>query len=254
MKITFLGTGTSQGIPVIGCECHTCISTSDKDKRLRVSCCVEVNDKRIVIDAGPDFRQQMLKIGGQEIHAVLITHEHNDHVAGIDDVRPFNFKYHKNMPIYCLERVANEIRSRYNYIFKEQQYPGAPQITLHQIQAGVSFEFEGITIQTIDILHGELPILGFRIGNFAYLTDVKTIDESQFSFLKNLDVVVLNALRKEAHHSHLTLEEAIEMAQKIGAKRSYFTHFSHHLGRHDEIQKMLPKNIFAAYDGLEVEM
>jgi len=175
LKITLLGTGTSQGIPVIGCECPTCLSSNPKDKRLRASCLVEVRDKRIVIDTGPDFRQQMLQVGGKEIHAVLITHEHNDHIIGLDDVRPFNFKYEKDIPVYAMSRVVKEIRIKFPYIFKDSPYPGAPRIALSTIENDKTLEIEGIGIIPVHIMHGKLPILGFRIENFAYLTDVKTI-------------------------------------------------------------------------------
>ncbi len=251
MKITLLGTGTSQGIPVIGCECHTCLSEDEKDKRLRVSCMLEIDDKRIVIDIGPDFRQQMLRSGGKEIHAVIITHEHNDHVAGLDDVRPFNFRYEKDMPVFALPRVNEQLRHVFPYIFQEHVYPGAPQVKLFDIEND-AFQVEGIKIIPIRILHGELPILGFRIKDFAYLTDVKTIPETEFPKLQDLEVLILSALHHEEHHSHITIEEAISMAKKIGAKKTYFTHFSHNAGTHKEISTLLPKGIEAGYDGLEI--
>ncbi len=254
MQITFLGTGTSQGIPIIGCECKSCTSLDSKDNRLRTSCLIETQKKRIVIDVGPDFRHQMLRVGGKEIHAILMTHEHNDHIAGLDDVRPFNFKYFKDMPVYALPRVKKNIETRFDYIFKENPYPGAPVIQIHSITSNNHFMIDNIEIIPISIMHGKLPILGYRIENFAYLTDVKTIDEDEFLKLKNLDVLVLSALRKEEHHSHLTLSEAIELAQKINAKKTYFTHFSHLLGPHQKIELQLPENIFAAYDFLSIKI
>lgn len=254
MKITLLGTGTSQGIPVIGCECPTCLSSNPKDKRLRVSCLVEVGDKRIVIDTGPDFRQQMLQAGGKEIHAILITHEHNDHIIGLDDVRPFNFKYEKDIPVYAMPRVAEDIRIKFPYIFNSSPYPGAPRIALHAIEENDKIlDIEGISVIPMNVMHGQLAILGFRIRNFAYLTDVKTIPVPEFKKLRNLDVLVLNALREGEHHSHLTIAEAKELAQKINAKRTYFTHFSHLAGLHDKLKKEMPENIYLGYDGLEIE-
>lgn len=252
MKIRLLGTGTSQGIPVIGCECEACLSTNSKDKRLRTSCLIEIDDKRIVIDTGPDFRQQMLQVKTKEIHGVLITHEHYDHIAGLDDIRPYNFKYKKDMPVYALPRVANDIRNKFDYIFKAQPYPGAPKVNLFEISEGNNISISNIDIMPIPVMHGDLPILGYRIQNFAYLTDVKSLDRNTFKYLEGLDLLVLSSLRKIEHHSHLTLKEAISLAQKIKAKKTYFTHFSHLMGKHDEISKELPDSIFAGYDGLEI--
>lgn len=254
MKVTLLGTGTSQGVPIIGCECETCLSDNPKDKRLRTACLIEVNDKRIVIDIGPDFRQQMLATGGKEVHAILITHEHNDHVAGLDDVRPFNFKYMKDMPVYTLDRVAKYLGNRFDYIFKKDPYPGAPQVKLITIDGNTDIEIEGIAITPIHVMHGKLPILGYRIGNLAYLTDVKSIPEREFEKIQELDVLVLSALRKETHLTHLTLDEAIVLSEKIGAKQTYFTHFSHLMGKHEETEQLLPKGILAGYDGLSIEI
>ncbi len=253
MNISILGSGTSQGIPVIGCECKTCTSTDPRDRRFRTSCLIEINNKRIVIDIGPDFRQQMLDYGGKEIHAIIITHEHNDHVAGLDDVRPFNFKYFKDIPVYGLPRINKYLRNRFDYIFKEQQYPGAPMISLHDIEKH-PFTIENIKITPIQIMHGPLPILGYRINDFAYLTDVKTIPIEEFKKLEQLEVLVLSALRYKEHHSHLTLLEAIDLAKKINAKKTYFTHFSHLLGPHEKIEQQLDHNIFAAYDGMSISL
>lgn len=254
MKITLLGTGTSQGIPIIGCECETCLSDNPKDKRLRTACLIEINDKRIVIDIGPDFRQQMLATGGKEVHAILISHEHNDHVAGLDDVRPFNFKYMKDMPVYALDRVAESLEKRFDYIFNEEPYFGNPQVKLIRIDGNTDIEIEGISVRPIHVMHGKLPILGYRIGNFAYLTDVKNIPEAEFEKLKNLDILILSALRKEAHLTHLTLDEAIILSKKIGAKQTYFTHLSHLMGKHEETACLLPKGISVGYDGLSIEI
>ncbi len=254
MKVRLLGTGTSQGVPVIGCECDACLSSDPRDKRLRTSCLISIGDIRINIDIGPDFRQQMLESGGKEIHAVIVTHEHNDHIAGLDDVRPFNFKYQKDMPVYCLPRVADFIRNRFNYIFEKKQYPGVPQVVLREMDGNTPIKIEGIEIIPIHIMHGLLPILGFRIGKFAYLTDVFKIPDSEFKKLEDLDVLVLSALRHQQHYSHLTVAEAIELSQKIGAKKTYFTHFSHLLGPQTTFEADFPENIFAGYDGLEFEV
>ena len=252
MKIRLLGTGTSQGVPIIGCECRACLSTKVEDQRLRTSCLIEIEGKRIQIDTGPDFRQQMLLAKTGEIHAVFITHEHYDHVGGLDDIRPFNFKYQKDMPVFTLPRVAKDMRKKFDYIFNANPYPGAPRINLIEIDGESSFDVEGVEIIPIHIMHGNLPILGFRIQNFAYLTDVKVIPETEFEKLENLEILVLSALRPEAHYSHLTIKEAISLAQKIKAKKTYFTHFSHLAGTHEEITSQLPDGIFAGYDGLEM--
>ncbi len=252
MKVTFLGTGTSQGIPVIGCNCPVCTSSNPKDKRLRVSIMVEWDDLRLVVDVGPDFRQQMLAVGGHEIDAILVTHEHNDHVAGLDDVRPFNFRYDKDMPIYALPRVIKNLEKRFDYVFSSNPYPGAPRIIPYSVEANQDILIKNKHIQSIEILHGKLPILGFRFGAFAYLTDVKTIPSASFEQLKKLDVLTISALHRNEHHSHLTLEESLAFAKKIGAKKTYLTHFSHLMGRHTDLLEELPPNIRPAYDGLEI--
>ncbi len=253
MKITFLGTGTSQGIPVIGCECETCLSDNSQDRRLRTACMVEKDGRRIVIDVGPDFRQQMLSAGGKRIEGVLITHEHNDHVAGLDDVRPFNFKYEMDMPVYGLPRVIKHLEQRYSYIFAKDPYPGVPVVKLIPIEGSEHILLGGMEVIPIHIIHGKLPILGYRIGDFAYLTDVKTIPEKEMKKLDHLDVLVLSALRDKPHHSHLTLDEAKALAAHIGAKKTYFTHFSHWLGPVERFKSRLPANVFPAYDGLVVD-
>lgn len=254
MKITFLGTGTSQGIPVIACKCATCTSVNPQDKRLRTSVFVESADSNLCIDVGPDFRQQMLANNIDKLDAVLLTHEHNDHMIGADDLRPFNFKQKKDMPIFGEERVLTEVRQRFKYAFNPHGYPGIPKFLLNPIQAQDVFDVNDVEVQPIRILHGKLPILGYKIDNFAYLTDVKTIPEAEFSKLENLDVVVLNALRKRDHHSHLTLDEALEMASKIGAEKTFLTHFSHDLGPVEEWSDELPSGVYPAYDGLVLEL
>ena len=248
MKITFLGTGTSTGIPQIGCKCKVCQSGHPYDKRMRASAMIEIDNKRIVIDAGPDFRAQMLQHNVDNIMAILITHEHYDHVGGIDDVRPFGL-----VDIYAEQRVLNQIKTVMPYCFSTSKYPGVPQIELHCIDEN-NFSIHHIDIQPIRIMHAQLPILGFRIANFVYITDLKTIPKNSITQLQNLDVLTINALRIEQHISHINLDEAIALAQKIGARKTYFTHFSHDLGLHSEVAKNLPENIYLSYDGLTVEI
>ncbi|MBL0026374.1 MAG: MBL fold metallo-hydrolase [Saprospiraceae bacterium] len=253
MKITFLGTGTSQGVPVIGCSCQVCKSEDKKDRRLRCSILISVNEYNILIDTGPDFRQQMLINGITHLNAILLTHEHNDHVIGIDDIRPFNFRQRHNMPVYGLTRVLDDVRKKFAYIFKDNPYPGAPKVEFHRIEAGQKFLlFDSIMVKALDILHGNLPILGYRIGDFAYITDASFISGKTMEDLANLDVLVLNALQFRKHYSHFTFEEAIDMAQKIGAKTTYFTHMSHEMGKHEDILSKCPDGIEPAFDGLEI--
>lgn len=253
MKVTFLGTGTSQGIPVIGCGCVVCKSADKKDKRLRVSVWVQTDDKSIVIDSGPDFRYQMLRAGVNDLDAILYTHEHKDHVAGLDDIRPFNYILKKRIDIYATERVQEALRREFQYIFAETKYHGLPQINLHTI-TGQDFKVGETKVVPFEVMHYKLPILGYRIGNFTYITDAKTINEASLEKIKGTKVLVLNALQKESHISHLTFDEAIAMAEKIGAERTYFTHISHNLGLHEEVSKELPPNIKLAYDGLTIEL
>lgn len=252
IKITFLGTGTSQGIPVIGSKHPVCLSDNPKDKRLRSSILIQWLDKNYVIDCGPDFRQQMLRVDCNHLDGVLFTHEHADHTSGIDDIRPFFFR-HGNIPIYATDRVVNDLTRRFSYIFQsDNKYPGTPAVDIHTIQNNTVFTLEGKKVIPIEVMHNQLPILGFRIDNFAYLTDVKSINNDQLKKLKDCDVLVLNALRMESHPTHLNLEEAIEMVRLLKPKRAYFTHISHLLGFHDECSKQLPENVYLAYDKLEI--
>lgn len=253
MKFTFFGTGTSQGVPVIGCGCEVCTSPDAKDKRLRVSGLLETDTVNLVFDCGPDFRQQMLRSGCTKVDALLLTHEHNDHVIGLDDVRPLNFLHKKDMVVYALPRVAAEVKQRFAYVFAENKYPGAPMVRLEILNPYIPFHIENLSVTPINVMHGNLPILGYRIADFAYLTDVKTIPAAEFSKLKNLDILVLSALHHTEHHSHLTVEQAVKIARRINARRTYFIHFSHRAGLHRDIEKMLPADMFAAYDGLTIE-
>ncbi|MCX2451505.1 MBL fold metallo-hydrolase [Pedobacter sp. PLR] len=251
MKVTFLGTGTSQGIPVITCNCSVCQSTDHKNKRLRVSVLVEMGDKTIVIDSGPDFRYQMLRAKVKDLDAILYTHEHKDHVAGLDDIRPFNYLLKKNIDIFATTRVQEALKREFSYIFAETHYPGLPQIDVHTI-VDQPFEIGNTTVIPLNIMHYKLPILGFRIHDFTYITDAKTISEETIEKVKGTKVLVINALQHEEHISHFTLQEAIEFAQKIGAEMTYLTHISHNLGLHEEVEEELPKNIKLAYDGLSI--
>lgn len=253
MKITFLGTGTSQGIPVIGCGCAVCHSTDHKDKRLRVSVLIEFADTTIVIDSGPDFRYQMLRQNVMDLDAILYTHEHKDHIAGLDDIRPFNYILKKHIDIYASTRVQDALRREFAYIFSDIKYHGLPQIKLFTVDKD-PFEIAGQTIIPIEVMHYKLPVIGYRIGDFTYITDAKTIADEEFEKIKGSKVLVINALQKEEHISHLTFDEAIAIANKAGAETTYFTHMSHNLGLHADIAQELPKHIKLAYDGLSFEL
>lgn len=252
MKVKFLGTGTSTGVPEIGCQCEVCTSDDIRNRRLRASVLVSMGDKRILIDCGPDFRQQILNEEFSPIHGVLLTHEHYDHVGGLDDLRPF-CKF-DDVDIYSNNITLEALRIRIPYSFRENKYPGVPSFRLHEIENNTTFNIADIKIQPIRVMHYMLPIFGYRIGNFAYLTDVKHIPEEEYTKLKNLDTLVISALRIEEHISHLTLEEALEEVRKIAPKKAYFIHMSHHMGLHEEVQKRLPENIYLSYDGLEIEV
>lgn len=251
VKLKFLGTGTSQGIPVIGSTHPVCLSSNPKDKRLRSSVLFQVDSKNIVVDTGPDFRQQMLSAGIDHLDAILFTHEHKDHLAGFDDIRPFYFRQGP-LDVYGTEQAFESLKKSFDYIFAEFKYPGVPEVNLHNISHQSPFEHDGISINAIEVLHYKLPVLGFRIGDLSYITDANFISEEEKKKLKGTKILVLNALRKEKHISHFNLEEAIALAQEIGAEHTYFTHISHLLGFHDEVEQELPKGIHLAYDGLEV--
>ena len=250
--VTFLGTGTSQGIPVIGCKCKVCKSPSAFDKRLRSSIYLIKNNTSIVIDTGPDFRQQMLNNNIDRLDAALFTHEHKDHVAGLDDVRSFNFLQKKPMDIFCSDRVFDCLKREYIYIFDDKfNYPGIPKIKRYNLE-NKPFTYKDFTIEPILVKHYKLPVFGFRIDNFCYITDASFIDEQEKKKMKNLDVLVLNALRKEKHISHFNLQEALELIEELKPKKAYLTHISHLLGLHDEVSKELPKNVFLSYDNLSL--
>ena len=254
MKITFLGTGTSQGIPVIGSNHPVCLSKNPKDKRLRVSVLISWKDYNFVIDCGPDFRQQMLTHKVVKLDGILFTHEHADHTAGIDDIRPFFFRQ-GDIPVYAHEDVIRSLKRRFDYIFAdENRYPGAPAVKVNTIKNDEPFLIGDKEVMPIEAFHNRLKVYGYRIGDFAYLTDVKTISDEEIDKLKGVKVLSINALRIEPHHSHLNLEEALELVDKINPGIAYLSHISHYLGFHDEVESKLPKKVHLAYDNLVVSV
>lgn len=253
MKITFLGTGTSQGIPMIANNHPVCLSENIKDKRLRSSIMVSWNDTNYIVDCGPDFRTQMLRENVQSIGGILFTHEHSDHTAGLDDIRPFSYQMGE-VPIYVDQRTLKSLEQRFEYIFAtENRYPGAPKVSVNMVD-DTAFYLDGVEVTPIEVLHGRLPVTCYRFGNFAYLTDVKTITEAEKEKLKGIKVLIVNALRQEEHPTHFNLKDALRFVEEINPQRAYFSHISHKLGFHDEVEKTLPKNVFLAFDGLEVEV
>lgn len=249
MTVTFLGTGTSTGVPVIGCNCATCMSTDPRDKRLRASVLLKDDNHCILIDSGPDFRQQALGAGIKHLDAILITHLHYDHIGGLDDVRPLG-----DTDVYADSISQEAIHRCLPYCFGPHPYPGSPRLTLHDIEDGKPIKIGTWDILPLRVMHGKLPILGFRIGDFAYLTDVKSIPESTMERLKGLDTLVINGLRHEPHPAHLSIEEAVELAKEIGAKHTYLTHFAHTAKPHATLENILPQNIRPAYDGLTLDI
>ena len=252
MKLTFLGTGTSQGIPVIACDCAVCISLDEKDKRLRTSVMISLNNENYVIDTGPDFRQQMLREKVSNLRAVLFTHEHKDHVAGMDDVRAFNYKHQRDMDVYCDLNVQKALYREYPYVFSENRYPGVPKVKLHQISKDNSFTISNTVFTPIEVLHYKLPVLGFRVKDLSYITDAKTISDVELAKVKGSKVLVVNALRIKEHISHFNLSEALAIIALVKPERAYLTHLSHLMGTHEDTLKKLPENVFVAYDGLVV--
>lgn len=254
MNVYFLGTGTSQGIPVIGSNHYVCKSDDYKDKRLRVSVWIHDEIFSVVIDCGPDFRQQMLTSKCQKVDAILFTHEHSDHTSGLDDIRPFYFTQ-GNIPIYAHNRVLQNLKKRFDYILEsENKYPGAPTVDSIEVTNEVAFKVKNKTIIPINAMHGDLQVFGYRIEDFAYLTDVKTIEDKEITKLKSLKVLVINALREEPHHSHFSLQDALDFITLVQPEKAYLTHISHLLGFHEEVEKKLPKNVFLAYDNLDIKI
>ncbi|MDY0216288.1 MAG: MBL fold metallo-hydrolase [Bacteroidales bacterium] len=251
MKIKLLGTGTSQGVPIIGCRCPVCISKDSKDKRLRSSAYIIVENKHIIIDAGPDFRQQMLRENILQIDAILLTHSHKDHIGGLDDIRAYNYLQGKPMDIYGSEETIDAVKKDLHYAFGEKKYPGVPKMNLHTID-NTPFFVENIKITPIELSHFKMKVFGFRIKNFAYITDASYISEAEKEKIKNLNTLILNALRIEKHCSHFCLEEALQIAQESQAKQCFFTHISHSIGKHKEINAQLPKHIQLGFDGQEI--
>ena len=252
MKVYFLGTGTSQGIPIIGSNHPVCLSTDLKDKRLRVSVWIHWGNNSFVIDCGPDFRQQMLTSNCQKVDGILYTHEHSDHTAGLDDIRPFNFKQGE-IPIYAHQRVIDNLKLRFDYVFKtENRYPGAPSVKTVEVVNNRPFVIGNKTAIPVKVMHGDLPVFGYRIDDFAYLTDVKTVDESEMDKLKNLKVLVVNALRETPHNTHFNLQEALDFIDLVQPEKAYLTHISHLMGFHEEVQQKLPEKVYLAYDNLEI--
>ena len=254
MQITFLGTGTSQGVPLIACQCKVCKSTNNKDNRLRSSIQIDIDGKVLVIDSGPDFRQQMLRNNTLQLDGLIFTHEHKDHIAGMDDIRAFNYINQKAIDVYASLNVQTALRREFQYIFTDFKYPGIPEIDFITISADSDFMAAGIPITPIEVMHYKLPVLGFRINDFTYITDANFIDSKNRDKIKGSKVLVLNALRHEKHISHFTLEEAIEVAKDLEVPEIYFTHISHQLGLHDEINKNLPKGMHLAWDELKIKL
>jgi phosphoribosyl 1,2-cyclic phosphate phosphodiesterase len=249
VKITFLGTGTSQGVPVIACECGICLSSDSHDQRLRTSLLFETGETTLLFDAGPDFRQQMLREHVMKLDSILLTHEHKDHIAGMDDVRAFNYKSQDAIDIFAEDRVQKAVKKEFSYVFSEYQYPGIPKMRLNMITED-SFDVKGIKIIPIRVFHYHLPVYGFRVGNFAYITDANYIPEESKEKLFGVKYLVINALRKEKHISHFSLREAMDFIREISPKKAFITHISHQMGFHSEVTKELPPEIMLAYDGL----
>lgn len=250
MRLTFLGTGTSQGIPVIACECEVCISTDTRDKRLRTSVLIESENTSVAIDSGPDFRQQMLNSNQKKLDAIVYTHEHKDHVAGLDDVRAFNFKSKKDMEVFGSQNVINALKNEFHYIFSEFKYPGVPSVNINKIKKDSIFSIGDINFTTIEVMHHKLPVFSYRINDLVYITDANQVDDQELQKIKGCKTLIINALRKEKHLSHFNLSQAIEFSQKVGADKVYLTHLSHLMGKHSDIE--LPENIEIAYDGLQI--
>ena len=254
LEITFLGTGTSQGIPVIACDCVVCQSADPRDNRTRSSILISVNGENYVVDTGPDFRAQMLRENVKSLRAVLFTHEHKDHVAGMDDVRAFNYKEKRDMEIFCSERVEEALMREFYYVFESIKYPGVPSVNVNRIENNAFMLPCGEMIIPVEVMHYKMPVLGFRIKDFTYITDAKTVDDSEVEKVKGSRVLVVNALRKNEHISHFNLDEALDFIEKINPEMAYLTHISHLFDSHEEIEMELPKNVRVAYDGLKINL
>jgi phosphoribosyl 1,2-cyclic phosphate phosphodiesterase len=251
MKVTFLGTGTSQGVPVIGCSCEVCQSLDYRDKRLRTSIHIEVDNQSFVVDTGPDFRQQMLRESIRRIDAILFTHAHRDHTAGLDDVRAYNFMQQMDMPVYGTIAVLEQLKIEYAYAFTDHYYPGIPRLTLHNITDD-AFKINGVPVIPLEVKHLNMPVLGFRFGNFSYITDANFIPAETFDKLRGTQTLVLNALQRQEHISHFNLQQALEMVQQINPVKAYIIHISHKLGLHADVSKELPENVALAFDGMQI--
>ena len=251
ITVRFLGTGTSQGVPVIACPCAVCASDDPHDKRLRCSVLIQAGEKNIVIDSGPDFRQQMLQAGVSRLDAILFTHGHKDHTAGLDDVRAYNYVMQCSMDVYAEKRVQKDLRREFAYIFAENKYPGVPELNIHTIDE-MPFTIGAVQVIPVRAMHMKLPVLGFRIGQIAYLTDANSINKREKNKLRGLDCLIVNGLRKEPHVSHFALNEALTLIEEMKPARAYITHISHQMGFHSQVQSELPPNVFLAFDGLEV--
>lgn len=252
LHITFLGTGTSSGVPMIACDCKVCKSTNEKDKRLRSSILIRTAQTTVVIDTTPDFRQQMLRLNNHKLDAVVFTHSHKDHIAGLDDVKAYNYFQKKDMLLYADLFTQNELKREFYYAFAENKYPGVPDLILKTVKKNTPFTIGDIPFLPIEVWHYKMPVQAYRIGNFAYITDANFIESDQMDLLKGLKILVISALRKEKHISHFTLSEAISIAEKLQVEKAYFTHISHQLGLYETIQKELPPHMNLAYDGLEL--
>ena len=253
MRIRILGSGTSSGIPLVGSDDPVCRSSDYRDHRLRVSALFEVDGRRILIDAGPDFREQMLRENIDHVDTLLLTHGHKDHTGGLDELRAFNFKTRKALPVYADQKTLADVKGQYHYLFAEERYPGTASLDTHEIDKE-KFQVAGIVVLPVEVFHGDMPIRGFRIGNAAYLTDVKRIDPSEVSKLKDLDVLIVNAIRHETHWSHFNLEEALAFIEMIQPKKTFLSHISYKLGFHAAVSATLPKNVHLAYDGLRIKI
>lgn len=253
LKVTFLGTGTSSGVPMIGCQCEVCTSSDSKNKRLRTSVLLESDEATVVIDTGPDFRYQMLRAQVRELNAVVYTHEHKDHIAGLDDVRGFNYLMKSSMNIYATEQVQTALKREFYYAFETVKYPGVPQLELNTI-VNAPFSVGDLQFEPIQLMHYKMPVFGYRVGNFGYITDANQISDEELGKLKGVEILVINALRESTHISHFSLEEALEIIERVGPKQAYLTHLSHQMPAHEVLVSKLPENVSPAFDGLILEI